>query len=107
MRNDQTQDETPEPHRRSRRQSAAHAPFDAQPEQVKLGEAFGVTFQQVQKYEKGVNRMGSSRFVSSEDGDLRACAVVREIAGERPGDAENSRSVNRHIPRTMLRHAAG
>ncbi len=29
--------------------------------QVKLGEAFGVTFQQVQKYEKGVNRMGSSR----------------------------------------------
>jgi hypothetical protein len=95
MRNDQTQDETPEPHRRSRRQSAAHAPFDAQPEQVKLGEAFGVTFQQVQKYEKGVNRMGSSRFVSSEDGvrlikafaritrpAVRLVAVVREIAGD-------------------------
>jgi transcriptional regulator with XRE-family HTH domain len=29
--------------------------------QEKLGEAFGVTFQQVQKYEKGVNRIGSSR----------------------------------------------
>jgi transcriptional regulator with XRE-family HTH domain len=29
--------------------------------QEKLGEAFGLTFQQVQKYEKGVNRMGSSR----------------------------------------------
>jgi transcriptional regulator with XRE-family HTH domain len=29
--------------------------------QEKLGEAFGVTFQQVQKYEKGINRMGASR----------------------------------------------
>jgi transcriptional regulator with XRE-family HTH domain len=29
--------------------------------QENLGEAFGVTFQQVQKYEKGVNRMGASR----------------------------------------------
>ena len=29
--------------------------------QEKLAEAFGLTFQQVQKYEKGVNRMGASR----------------------------------------------
>jgi transcriptional regulator with XRE-family HTH domain len=29
--------------------------------QEKLGEAFGLTFQQVQKYEKGANRMGASR----------------------------------------------
>jgi transcriptional regulator with XRE-family HTH domain len=29
--------------------------------QQKLGEAFGFTFQQVQKYEKGTNRMGASR----------------------------------------------
>src|SRR4051794_13997786 len=29
--------------------------------QEKLGKALGVTFQQVQKYEKGMNRMGSSR----------------------------------------------
>jgi transcriptional regulator with XRE-family HTH domain len=29
--------------------------------QEKLGEAFGLTFQQVQKYEKGMNRMGASR----------------------------------------------
>jgi transcriptional regulator with XRE-family HTH domain len=29
--------------------------------QEKLGEACGVTFQQVQKYEKGTNRMGASR----------------------------------------------
>lgn len=29
--------------------------------QDKLGEALGLTFQQVQKYEKGTNRMGASR----------------------------------------------
>ncbi len=29
--------------------------------QDKLGHALGLTFQQVQKYEKGTNRMGSSR----------------------------------------------
>jgi transcriptional regulator with XRE-family HTH domain len=29
--------------------------------QGKLGEAVGLTFQQIQKYEKGSNRMGSSR----------------------------------------------
>ena len=29
--------------------------------QEKLGEALGITFQQVQKYEKGTNRMGASR----------------------------------------------
>ena len=35
--------------------------------QVKLGEALGITFQQVQKYEKGVNRMGSSRLQQAAD----------------------------------------
>jgi transcriptional regulator with XRE-family HTH domain len=29
--------------------------------QDKLGEMVGVTYQQIQKYEKGINRMGSSR----------------------------------------------
>jgi transcriptional regulator with XRE-family HTH domain len=29
--------------------------------QEKLGEALGVTFQQIQKYEKGLNRLGASR----------------------------------------------
>ena len=29
--------------------------------QEKLGEAFGLTFQQVQKYEKGTNRISASR----------------------------------------------
>jgi transcriptional regulator with XRE-family HTH domain len=35
--------------------------------QEKLGEAFGLTFQQVQKYEKGTNRMGSSRLQQAAD----------------------------------------
>ena len=31
--------------------------------QTKLGDAVGLTFQQVQKYERGTNRMGSSRLL--------------------------------------------
>lgn len=31
--------------------------------QEKLGDAIGLTFQQVQKYEKGTNRIGSSRLM--------------------------------------------
>src|SRR5437763_15183703 len=31
--------------------------------QEKLGEAVGVTFQQIQKYERGVNRIGASRLL--------------------------------------------
>ena len=31
--------------------------------QINLAEAVGVTFQQIQKYEKGANRVGSSRLV--------------------------------------------
>jgi DNA-binding XRE family transcriptional regulator len=31
--------------------------------QQALGEAIGLTFQQVQKYEKGTNRVGSSRMM--------------------------------------------
>src|SRR4051812_27209692 len=35
--------------------------------QGKLAEAFGLTFQQVQKYEKGANRMASSRLQQAAD----------------------------------------
>jgi transcriptional regulator with XRE-family HTH domain len=31
--------------------------------QTKLGDSVGLTFQQIQKYERGANRMGSSRLV--------------------------------------------
>jgi transcriptional regulator with XRE-family HTH domain len=35
--------------------------------QTKLADAIGITFQQVQKYEKGTNRMGSSRLQQVAD----------------------------------------
>ncbi|MAU97986.1 MAG: transcriptional regulator [Fulvimarina sp.] len=35
--------------------------------QEKLGEALGITFQQVQKYEKGSNRIGASRLQNISD----------------------------------------
>ena len=35
--------------------------------QEKLGEALGITFQQVQKYEKGTNRVGASRLQAIAD----------------------------------------
>jgi transcriptional regulator with XRE-family HTH domain len=35
--------------------------------QEKLGEALGLTFQQVQKYEKGTNRIGASRLQKSRN----------------------------------------
>jgi transcriptional regulator with XRE-family HTH domain len=40
--------------------------------QQSLAEAIGVTFQQVQKYEKGMNRMGASR--------LQQAANVLEVS---------------------------
>ena len=39
--------------------------------QEKLGEALGITFQQIQKYEKGANRVGASR--------LQAIATVMNV----------------------------
>ena len=39
--------------------------------QEKLGDSLGITFQQIQKYEKGTNRMGASR--------LQNIAVVLDI----------------------------
>ena len=35
--------------------------------QEKLADGFGLTFQQVQKYEKGTNRMGASRLQQAAD----------------------------------------
>jgi transcriptional regulator with XRE-family HTH domain len=45
--------------------------------QEKLGEAFGVSFQQVQKYEKGANRMGSSRLEQATN----VLGVIRDGVG--------------------------
>ena len=35
--------------------------------QEKLGEKLGITFQQIQKYEKGTNRVGASRLQAMSD----------------------------------------
>jgi transcriptional regulator with XRE-family HTH domain len=51
--------------------------------QEKLAKALGLTFQQVQKYEKGANRMGSSRLQHAADVLGVAAAFFFEGAGER------------------------
>ncbi|MAZ83648.1 MAG: transcriptional regulator [Rhizobiales bacterium] len=65
--------------------------------QEKLGEALGITFQQIQKYEKGTNRVGASRLqnistilnvpVSFFFEDAPA-----DVAGGQPGMAEANSS---------------
>jgi len=66
--------------------------------QEKLGEHLGLTFQQVQKYEKGVNRIGASRLfeLSKVLGvpvqyfyDEAPSGLLREAAA--PGFAESGR----------------
>ena len=58
--------------------------------QEKLGEQLGLTFQQIQKYEKGINRIGASRLF-----DLaRVLGVsVQFFYDEAPGSATESRTV--------------
>ena len=61
--------------------------------QKKLGNALGLTFQQVQKYERGTNRIGSSRlFVLSRILDVPVSFffddMAQEIAVGQPGFAE-------------------
>ena len=53
--------------------------------QQKLADAFGLTFQQVQKYEKGMNRMGSSRL--QQAADVLGVAVPFFFEGAPGGDA--------------------
>jgi transcriptional regulator with XRE-family HTH domain len=58
--------------------------------QEKLATALGLTFQQVQKYEKGANRMGSSRLQHAADVLGVAAAFFFEGAGERPYQPDGS-----------------
>ena len=52
--------------------------------QSALADAIGITFQQVQKYEKGVNRVGSSRLVRIAAAlDLPVMTLLDGIAGGR------------------------
>ena len=47
--------------------------------QEKLGEALGLTFQQIQKYEKGTNRVGASRI--QQIAEILAGAGVVPVRG--------------------------
>ncbi len=78
--------------------------------QEKLGEAIGLTFQQVQKYERGANRIGASRLfelsrvldvpVSFFFDDIKAGAVA--AAGTGPGGLPE-RANGQHEPDPMMR----
>ena len=51
--------------------------------QEKLGEAVGLTFQQIQKYERGANRIGASRlFQLSQILDVPVGYFFEEMSGE-------------------------
>jgi transcriptional regulator with XRE-family HTH domain len=53
--------------------------------QEALGDAVGLTFQQIQKYEKGTNRMGASRFFQIS---LALGVPISFFFEEMPGDVE-------------------
>ena len=62
--------------------------------QEKLGDALGLTFQQVQKYEKGTNRVSSSRLVDMANAlDVTISHFFEEmsaaIAGQTPSQLMN------------------
>jgi transcriptional regulator with XRE-family HTH domain len=58
--------------------------------QTALGEAIGLTFQQIQKYERGANRIGASRLYElSEVLDVPVSYFFDDLP---PGIVENSRS---------------
>ena len=69
--------------------------------QEKLAAGFGLTFQQIQKYEKGTNRMGASRL--QQAGDILGVAVpfFFEGAGGEPyrpdGSAKSPAYVNEFV----------
>jgi len=68
--------------------------------QEKLGEAIGLTFQQVQKYERGANRIGSSRlFDLSRVLDVPISYFFEDM---QPGVAERSPSRLKGLAETKL-----
>ena len=61
--------------------------------QERLGDALGLTFQQVQKYERGVNRVGASRlFDLSRILDVPISFFYDNMAGGQPGTAMSGTS---------------
>src|SRR3954464_3400829 len=82
--------------------------------QEKLGEAIGLTFQQVQKYERGANRIGASRlhelsrvldvpvsFFFDDIDPVRAPAILGG-AGEPPAEGFDSDPLRRRETRELV-----
>ena len=62
--------------------------------QVKLAQMLGLTFQQIQKYEKGQNRIGSSRlFELSKVLDVPVSFFFDDLVGEKPGGPAGAHGV--------------
>ena len=82
--------------------------------QEKLGEALGITFQQIQKYEKGSNRIGASRLQRiSEVLNVAISFFFEDLpggaasAGGQPGSQYGSRQRSAYRPgRTYLAEGA-
>ena len=66
--------------------------------QEKLGKALGLTFQQVQKYERGANRIGSSRlFQLSKILDVPVSFFFDEMAPETTRKADGMAEGNKQV----------
>ena len=66
--------------------------------QEKVGKALGLTFQQVQKYERGANRIGSSRlFQLSRILDVPVSFFFDEMAPETTRKADGMAEVNKQV----------
>lgn len=70
--------------------------------QAKLGEALGLTFQQVQKYERGTNRVGSPRmFVLARTLDVPIAYFFEAMGSDKstwPAPLSDSSGANDHDP---------
>src|SRR6185503_8028410 len=75
--------------------------------QSALADAIGITFQQVQKYEKGVNRVGSGRLVKIAAAlDVPVMTLLDGIAGaRRRGGAPAALALIAHAQPLRLIHA--
>jgi transcriptional regulator with XRE-family HTH domain len=73
--------------------------------QSHLGDELGVTFQQVQKYEKGANRVGASRLVKIAEVLNTSVAALTNTAGK-GGDIVSELLVQPHALELLTHYSA-
>ncbi len=64
--------------------------------QEKLSDGLGITFQQVQKYEKGTNRVGASRLQRLSENTLRKTRLCSAKPLLQATNMEDDLSIGRH-----------